>query len=588
MAKEAHRNGKENAVAIVSHGLHCRRVPPQTPRWLARFPRGEQMDRRRRRLALSGLIALELLAAALVLNWVLASGRSRAGGAKPGPTNPPRRVRLAPDLPPELRSAIGAWMAERSGQWIPSESGRAELVIGWRKEWRAQPLAEVVLVPVVPFFSLRDEVALDELRRAWRGRARPTDWVAQLLVSPEMAPALDAGLGERGGEAAVTFVPAGELADRLWAEPGALAVVPFDHLGPRLKVLDVDGVSALDRTPTRSRYPLAVRLWASGEMEEVQALAAWIEAQGMDSNRHPERMTVLLMTGVTALTRGVALEIEARGDPAWPARQIADLLAAADLTHASNEVSFMSGCQPQAETRSFCAKPEYLESLRLAGVDVVELTGNHNLDFGPQYALESLDLYAATGIATFGGGRNEVEARRPLVVVHHGNRLAFLGYNQFGPDYAWASDDGPGAARFTLEAAQVDLAALDDQADIVFVNVQHTESYGATPLPAQAADFQALAEAGAGVVTGSQAHQPQAIAFQDGTPIFYGLGNLFFDQTWSDATRQGLVVRHWIYAGRLIASQLIPIILEENCQPRLAMAHEREAILRAVFAASGW
>jgi hypothetical protein len=546
------------------------------------------MDRRKRRLALSGLIALELLGATLVLSWVLAPDRPGGTAAKPEPTKRPRRVYLAPDLSAELRSAIDAWVAEQSGQWIWSETGRADMVVGWRKEWRAQPLAEVVLVPVVPFFSLRDEITLGELRRAWQGRARSDDQVGRLLLSPEVAPALVASLGEQGTEAAVTLVPAGELADRVWAEPQALGIVPFDRLEPRLKVLAVDGVSALDRNPALSRYPLSVRVWVRGDMEGVEALVANIEAQGLDSNRQPERMTVLLMTGVTALTRGVALEIEARGDPAWPARQMADLLAAADLTHVSNEVSFVSGCQPRAEMRSFCAKPEYLEALRLAGVDVVELTGNHNLDFGPQYALESLDLYAEAGMATFGGGRNQAEARRPLVVEHHGNQLAFLGYNQFGPDYAWATDDGPGAARFALEAVQADLAALDGQADIVFVNVQHTESYGAAPLPEQATDFRAVADAGAAVVTGSQAHQPQAIEFRSGKPIFYGLGNLFFDQTWSDATRQGLMVRHWIYSGRLIASQVIPTILEGSCQPRLATDQEAEAMLRAVFAASGW
>jgi len=386
----------------------------------------------------------------------------------------------------------------------------------------------------------------------------------------------------------VTLVPVEELARRLWAEPGAIGIVPFDRLEPRLKALPVDGVPALDRTPVLDRYPLAVRVWASGERDAVEALAAALEEQGLDSNRHTEQMTVLLMTGVTALTRGVALQIEARGDPAWPARQMADLLAAADLTHVSNEVSFMDGCQPRAEMRSFCARPEYLESLRLAGVDLVELTGNHNLDFGPQYALQSLDLYAGAGMATFGGGRNETEARQPLVIEHNGNRLAFLGYNQFGPDYAWAGDEEPGAARFTIEAVQADLAAIGLQADIVFVNVQHTESYGAVPLPEQVADFRAVADAGAGVVTGSQAHQPQAIEFRDGRPIFYGLGNLFFDQTWSYATRQGLIVRHWIHEGRLIASQLIPTILEDDCRTRPATEQESAEILQAVFAASGW
>lgn len=539
------------------------------------------MGHRERRLALLGLIALELFAAALILHWLLAPREPDV--AEPGPTAPPGRVHVAPDLPAELAVAIRAWVERQPGRWRWSETGRADLAVGWTRERGSQPLAEVVLVPVVPFFSLRDEVTLAELQRAWRGEGDTA-----LLVSPDAVAALGALLGPRGAGEAVTLLPADELVDRLWAEPGALAVVPFERLQPRLKVLAVDGAAALERTPGRAPYPLAARVWASGRSEGVQSLLAEIGEQGLHSNFRAERLTVVLMTGVTALTRGVALEMEARGDPAWPARQIADLLAAADLTHVSNEVSFMRGCQPQAEMRAFCARTEYLEVLRLAGVDLVELTGNHNLDFGARYALASLDLYAGASMDTFGGGRNEAEARRPLLLEHNGNRLAFLGYNQFGPDYAWADGEGPGAARFVLDEVRADLTEVGPQADVVFVNVQHTESYGWAPLPEQVADFQAVAEAGATVVTGSQAHQPQAIEFHGETPIFYGLGNLFFDQTWSEATRQGLIVRHWIYDRRLVASQLIPIRIGDDYQPRPAAEEEAEAILLAVFAASGW
>ena len=166
--------------------------------------------------------------------------------------------------------------------------------------------------------------------------------------------------------------------------------------------------------------------------------------------------------------------------------------------------------------------------------------------------------------------------------------MAFLGYSQFGPDYAWATEERPGAARFSLEALQEDLVQVRPEADLVFVSIQHTEAYTTAPLPEQVADFQAAVQAGADVVTGSQAHQPQAIEFYDGKPIFYGLGNLFFDQIWSAATRQGLMVRHLIYEGRLIASQVLPTVMDEDYQPRLAGTEERQAILQTVFAASGW
>ncbi len=53
------------------------------------------------------------------------------------------------------------------------------------------------------------------------------------------------------------------------------------------------------------------------------------------------------------------------------------------------------------------------------------------------------------------------------------------------------------------------------------------------------ADFRTLADAGAVVVQGDQAHQARTLEFYNDTFIHYGLGNFFFDQMWSDGTRQG-------------------------------------------------
>jgi poly-gamma-glutamate synthesis protein (capsule biosynthesis protein) len=446
----------------------------------------------------------------------------------------------------------------------------------------------VVLVPVAPFPSPRDEVDADELRCTWLGRSCPENSVSRLLVPTETTAALDALFGPRNAEALVTVVPIDDLPDHLWADPTAVAIVPFDRLEPRLKALSVDGQLALDRDVDLRRYPLLATVWARGPKELVHALAPQVQEQGLDTNRRPDRLTVLTMTGVTALTRRVALQIEAHRDYGWPARHLVDLLSTADLTHISHEVSFVSGCRAERKPTGLCAKPEYMKTLQLVGADLVELTGNHNLDFGPYHALQSLDLYAQAGMRTFGGGRNAAQARRPLLVTHNGNRLAFLGYNQFGPDYAWATDSKPGAAPFSLEAVRMDLAQVRPEADLIFVNIQHTETYSTEPLPAQVADFRAVVEAGANAVIGSQAHQPQAIEFHDGGLIFYGLGNLMFDQTWSVPTRQSLVIRHVIYDGRLIATQLIPTVFNDKYQPRPAEDSERKAILRAVFEASGW
>jgi poly-gamma-glutamate capsule biosynthesis protein CapA/YwtB (metallophosphatase superfamily) len=98
-----------------------------------------------------------------------------------------------------------------------------------------------------------------------------------------------------------------------------------------------------------------------------------------------------------------------------------------------------------------------------------------------------------------------------------------------------------------------------------------------------------MAQAGAVIVSGSQAHQPQALEFENGALIHYGLGNLFFDQyDVSKATRQGFIDRHIFYDGRYIGTELLEIQFVDYARPRPMTAAERDDLLNSVFKASGW
>ncbi len=55
-----------------------------------------------------------------------------------------------------------------------------------------------------------------------------------------------------------------------------------------------------------------------------------------------------------------------------------------------------------------------------------------------------------------------------------------------------------------------------------------------------------------------------------------------------EGVRQGIIVRHTIYQGRLLQTELLTTMLEDFVQPRWATPAEREKILRAVFDASGY
>ena len=62
--------------------------------------------------------------------------------------------------------------------------------------------------------------------------------------------------------------------------------------------------------------------------------------------------------------------------------------------------------------------------------------------------------------------------------------------------------------------------------------------------------------------------------------IFYSLGNFAFDQAWSVDTTEGLVVELTFANDKLESAKLIPIVIENNCCPRIATEEEKQKILK--------
>ncbi len=136
---------------------------------------------------------------------------------------------------------------------------------------------------------------------------------------------------------------------------------------------------------------------------------------------------------------------------------------------------------------------------------------------------------------------------------------------------------------------ETQIRELRTQGYLPVATFQHFEYYTYNAQPNQVADSQRLTDAGAVIVSGSQAHQPQAFEFHGGGLIHYGLGNMFFDQyEISFETRQGFIDRHVFYNGRHISTELLTILFIDFAKPRPMTAAERSDLLRAVFNASGW
>jgi hypothetical protein len=517
----------------------------------------------------------------------------------PSPSPTPITLWIAPGVPEGVRAAFEPLLAGGAYRLVEGH-GSANLRLELSSE-DAPVRAQWVYAAVAPFPTLANAVAWADVQRFWSGEPGALAYLSNnsapptLVVSADVLETLTALLGPPDPAAPVQMVPGDAVHLVAWQQyPASWSIVPFHRLRPEWKVLAVDGVSVLERQADLTEYPLAVEVGLDGAPEAVDRAASdlAISSAWQSTNREPTRMTTLVMTGVTALTRATAWRMET-ASALYPARDILPLLQGADILHISNEVAFAVDCPfPNPSFTSanmrFCARDAYFDLLTHIGADVIELTGNHVNDWGTAALAHSLDLYTAAGMGTFGGGRNLEAAHAPYITAHGGNTFAFVGCNPVGPPAAFAMADAPGAAPCDYAALHTQIAELAQAVDIVVVTQQYWEFDHAAPTPKQVEDFANLARAGADIVSGSQAHTPQGFAFVEGAFVHYGLGNLFFDQMQSLALRELLIDQHVIYDGRHISTVLFTGLIEDYARPRPMTAAERRDFLARVFAASGW
>ena len=443
---------------------------------------------------------------------------------------------------------------------------------------------------VAPFPTVTDDVTYADLESAWKGASSSGPLAGHgLLMAESTLEAFAARWGEPAS-GAVRSVPSDEMLDIAWGDMSSWAIIPFEEIESKWKVLSVDGQSPIHKDFNADAYPLKIHFG----LTDPEAFAL------PESNRDASKLTTVVLTGVTALVRATAFTMETKGVDR-PGELIHDWLYNADVTHISNEVAFDKSCPPPTpgyKNFILCSDPKYLELLKYIGADIVELTGDHFMDRGAQALVDTLEMYKQNNIPYYGGGANETEARLPVLMEVNGNKIAFMGCNgKVSYVFVKATDYSPGAADcgdykfFTKQVADVKA-----QGYMVIFTFQHEECYHFGPCYQHEAGFHAVADAGATVVSGSQAHFPHLMEFRGDSFIHFGLGNLFFDQmTYElpdgsviDGTRREFIDRHVFYDGKYLGMELLTAMLEDFSRPRPMTERERTQFLSEYFAYSGW
>ena len=370
---------------------------------------------------------------------------------------------------------------------------------------------------------------------------------------------------------------------------GEYEAISIEDLDFTKKLLAVDGEYYLDDFNSGATFRV-IDFDSEKYSEEIAPLVA-----DTFTKKWPEKSTVLSLaqTGVTAMSRGMNAKLNSiGGDATYFAEKIKDYLAAFDLTHTSNESSFTD----MATTHNICSDPRFINTLTAIGLDIVELTGNHNQDCGNDAASDTIDIYEQNNIRIVGGGKTADAAAVPLEIDAKGTDITFLAYNLSTGGATYGNT--PGANQYYEENAVTEITAAKERGDFVIVDIQYYEcsgyasetedttcDYANSAAGDQVGFFRHLIDLGADVVVGTSAHQPQTFELYGDGAIYYGLGNLFFDQIWWPGTTRSLILEHYFYKGKLLQTRITPTIYDSNMQTKLLDKETAEWFMKRLASA---
>jgi len=199
----------------------------------------------------------------------------------------------------------------------------------------------------------------------------------------------------------------------------------------------------------------------------------------------------------------------------------------------NNEFSVSTrGKKMAGKAYTFRSSPSNLKYLKQLGVDVTGLANNHIYDYGKTAFLDTLHHLKNAGFRTVGAGEDIREAKQPAYLKIKGKTIAILAATR-AEKYIMtpaAGKNTPGVFRTYQDRQYVkEIRKAKKKADYVIAYVHWGTEYSTSLEDAQIQQAKDYVNAGADAVVGAHTHCLQGIGYYKGVPIFYSLGNFWFN-----------------------------------------------------------
>jgi len=167
--------------------------------------------------------------------------------------------------------------------------------------------------------------------------------------------------------------------------------------------------------------------------------------------------------------------------------------------------------------------PAFLEKL---GFNVILMANNHIMDYGEQGYLKTVNLFNASTLVGAGKGS---EAYQVKIIEVKGIKIGLLSVCQYEFGIVDINSNDIGVAWVNTPEMPDIIASAKKTVDYLIV-LPHAglENYD-QPLPEWRKIYQKFIDWGANVVIAGHTHCPQGYEIYKDSPIFYSLGNFYFD-----------------------------------------------------------
>ena len=284
---------------------------------------------------------------------------------------------------------------------------------------------------------------------------------------------------------------------------------------------------------------------------------------------------IIGFAGDVMIGRGVDAAIANNGYR-YPWGNVLPLLEKTDINIINLEAALTNSTKKVYKTFNFKATPDRIETLTTAKVTVANLANNHILDFSEEGLIETIQALNDTGIVHTGAGRNDKEAKKPVILSVKDKKLGVLGFTDNEP--GWKAGDSWGGVNYIdisnngdCERALMAIAELRKETDLLIISIHWGPNMQAEPEQYFIDFAHAMIEKGADIIHGHSAHNFQGIEVYQHKLILYDTGDFLDDYAVDPFLRNdhSFLFKVEVSQKRIEKLVLVPVLIS-HCQVNLA------------------